>query len=253
MFDKDWFSVFLIRFLLATSGIKLKNDKLRYLSHPALVVMLNLLSVSLCTISLYLRENDTNVEWIIVNNLVHVANYFATWVIIYRNRDTFIKIADKLKINVYKYPPEMLKFKPEENSSRLATFILFIMIYTSYFGILLLPAVREVMNESPPSKDGLMYPCWFPWTIDTPTKYLLTYLIQLVGGTFACWFMPVNILFVIHFVFIIQEQRDILYAVFRNVKAHDAAKTVPDSSQCRTSEFQRNLMECMKHHSAIIR
>lgn len=253
MIDKTWFSVFLIRFILATTGVPLENDKLRYLNHYTLVFIFNSVSIMSQTIFVSYAE-DMNLVWIAVNNLVHNMNYFATWIILYLNRNSLLKILSVFQINIYQYPEHMLKFKPPENTGALVSFMLFVASYSSLIVILMAPLVFQIINKLPPSVNGLVFPCWFPWSIDSHLKYGLTYMLQIFCGFASCWFMPGNIVFVMHFVFIIQEQCQIMNDVLENLKNHHVRLNQPHGPQMTGNvQFKRDLIECMKHHSALIK
>lgn len=141
--------------------------------------------------------------------------------------------------------------------------MLFYAANASFFIILVAPMLYVVMeNGKTPNASNLMFPAWYPWTINSRTSYFLTYLLQLTGGVITAGYMPSNIIFLMYFVLVVRDQTTVLISVTRNV-VEKYTKSNPANRRQRHRHWHEDpeydarlrnaIIECVKHHHSIMR
>lgn len=113
-----------------------------------------------------------------------------------------------------------------------------------------------------PDASNLMFPAWYPWTINSVPSYFFTYLIQLTGAMITAGYMPSNIIFLMYFVLVVRDQTTVLVSVTRNV-VEEYKQLNPENRWPGRRSWQENteydarlrdaIIECVKHHHSITR
>lgn len=271
------FSIFLLRFFFGVMGIGLKDNPLRYLNHSALIILFDVYDV-VQQLVIFFVEQDFEVLSTASLNLIHTANYVTTWMIMYWHRETFHLILKTVQDGIYEYPSTMRKYQPEHKPKSTVLVISFFVVFGSYFVILFMPMIHYLFGDRPPTISNLMFPAWYPWQVNTKTSYYLTYLQQVLTAFIITPFMIANIVILMYFVLVVRDQNTVLNSVMTNIMAEQNCTEV-------TGTFRRNfkpktidaeadsrwkmeviqettagdellydhLVECVKHHSALIR
>lgn len=108
-----------------------------------------------------------------------------------------------------------------------------------------------------PNASNLMYPAWYPWTINSRISYFLTYGLQLLGAVITAGYMPSNIIFLLYFVLVVRDQTKVLISVTRNVvekyKKSNLANQPRHADSEHDAQLRNAILECVKHHHSIMR
>nr|ALV87617.1 odorant receptor 2 [Drosicha corpulenta] len=266
---------YFLSFFLASVGIATdRQNKFVKLLWPKFLVLCFVSSFSCVTVRLlFLRDLSKIVQTLV--SLLHMAFLnFSTFSIYLHRRDILdmVQIKDdhfgsyydkSLVVKNYMTSDEDFKVFLQKWGT-LASLIHATGFILAPFFLFLFSGTTTTTAELADNDSLYILPSWYPWSVDSDARYLLTYALQFVQVSALCVPIIGNFLFIIYFVIEIRLQKAnlctslnniVVYAYWESMSNESEIFQVFATSTGATKSYDEllytYLQDCMQHHIMI--